>query len=159
MTIYTDGSCHTQLLVGAWVALVYHKDSKIILQGIATETTHHRMELTAVIAALNYIKANNSAEEIATIVTDSQYVVGLKARKEKFAAQNYKTNKGNEIANADLVKEYLALEATMVVRLVKIKAHQQAGPDTDPNIEADALCRNLVRKIVAGKEAILPGAD
>jgi ribonuclease HI len=159
MTIYTDGSCHTQLLAGAWVALIYHGETKTILQGTEANTTHHRMELTAVIEALKYISRNNDSGLDAQIITDSQYVAGLKARREKFVAQQYKTKQGKDIANVDLVKQYLALEATLPVQITKIKAHQKAGQEGNHNIEADLLCRGMVRKMVAGASPILPGGD
>ena len=31
--VYTDGSCHTQKLTGAWVAILLWNDQKIFLQG------------------------------------------------------------------------------------------------------------------------------
>ena len=55
--IYTDGSCHTQFLIGAWAAIIFISGEKIILSGIENYTTHNRMELMAVIKALEFIRA------------------------------------------------------------------------------------------------------
>ena len=57
--IFTDGSCHTQLKIGAWVALIFVEDKKIILQKVMENTTHNRMELSAVISAVHYVTENN----------------------------------------------------------------------------------------------------
>ena len=80
--VYTDGSCHTQLCIGAWAAIIFIGDVKIILSGIEKNTTHNRMELIAVIKALEYIEQNEQAALI-TVVTDSQYVTGLPARQQQ----------------------------------------------------------------------------
>ncbi|MBC7423179.1 MAG: ribonuclease HI [Ferruginibacter sp.] len=147
--VYTDGSCHTQLCIGAWAAIIFIGDVKIILSGIEKNTTHNRMELIAVIKAIEYIQQTEQAALI-TVVTDSQYVTGLQARQQKFIVQNFTTNKGNEISNATLVKELLALLDKVPVTLQKIKAHQKITAETNYNIEADKLSRSLVRHAVKG---------
>ena len=57
--IYTDGSCHTQHCIGAWASIVFIGNEKIILSGKEINTTHNRMELLAVINAVEYIQNNN----------------------------------------------------------------------------------------------------
>ena len=54
ITIYTDGSCHTQQLVGAWAAIIFIGAKKFVLSGTEENTTHNRMELTAIIEALKF---------------------------------------------------------------------------------------------------------
>lgn len=147
--VYTDGSCHTQLCIGAWAALIFIGDVKIILSGIENNTTHNRMELMAVIKAVEHIRQNEQAALI-TVVTDSQYVTGLQARQQKFIANNFTSKKGNQISNADLVKELLALLDKVPVTLQKIKAHQKITVEENYNIEADKLSRSLVRQAVKG---------
>ncbi len=144
--IYTDGSCHTQQCVGAWVAILLSENKKIVLSGKETDTTHNRMELKAVIKALEYVRANYINITSITVVSDSQYVVGLYSRKEKLVKQNFNTKAGAEIRNADLVKEFLLLGDN--VRFVKIKAHQKKASEINYNIEADVLVRKLMREIV-----------
>ena len=56
--IYTDGSCHTQKRIGAWVAIILTGTEKKVLSGIVQDTTHNRMELYAVIKGIEYIKNN-----------------------------------------------------------------------------------------------------
>ena len=86
--IYTDGSCHTQHCLGAWVAIIFIVGEKIILSGNELNTTHNRMELTAVIKALQYIQQVNPKIPAIKIVTDSQYVTGLQAREKGFSTLN-----------------------------------------------------------------------
>lgn len=146
-TIYTDGSCHTQHCMGAWVSIIFFKEEKMVLSGTEFNTTHNRMELLAVIKALKYIQ-NDVAPRLIKIITDSQYVTGLQAREAKFIEKQYKTNKGTAISNADLVKELLEFITTLPVEFIKIKAHQKKTTVENYNIEADILSRNMVRQMV-----------
>ncbi len=145
ISIYTDGSCHTQLKIGAWAAIILVGDEKNILTGKAAETTHQRMELTAVIEALNYVEINHPAAKNIRLVSDSQYVIGLPAREQKLAASSFTTRQGNPVQNADLVKQLFAVLRHMDVRFEKIRAHQKITGKDDYNIEADKLSRSLVR--------------
>ncbi len=146
--VYTDGSCHTQQLIGAWVAIIFIEGEKIILSGVQNNTTHNRMELTAIIKALEFISQRNLIEYPITIITDSQYAVGLQDREQKFSASNFTSKKGNTISNADLVKTLLQLLKNWPAKFEKIKAHQQQSEEINYNIEADKLSRNLVRKTI-----------
>lgn len=146
--IYTDGSCHTQHCLGAWVALVFIAGEKITLSGNEQNTTHNRMELTAVIKALQYVQQQNAAAPAIAVVTDSQYVTGLQARGATLLQQGFTTKKGTLLTNAGLVKTFLHLIHCMPVAFVKIKAHQKRSGVINYNIEADMLCRNMVRLAV-----------
>ena len=153
--IYTDGSCHTQHCIGAWVAIIFIAGEKIILSGEELNTTHNQMELTAVIKSLQYLQQLNkkiiSKILSITIITDSQYVTGLQEREKKFAAKKFETKKGNAIRNVLLVKKMLLLTNSMPVKFVKIKAHQKKTVEINYNIEADKLSRNIVRRAVSLK--------
>ncbi|MRG43493.1 ribonuclease HI [Chitinophaga sp. SYP-B3965] len=139
MDIYTDGSCNTQNLLGAWGAVILTPSSeKIVLSGKEVNTTHQRMELLAVIKALRFVGTGS-----VTVYSDSQYVTGLVGR--KLGAKGFMTKKGAAIRNADLVREFLALEAAMEVTFVKVKAHGEGVPF---NVEVDRLVRGLVRERV-----------
>ena len=147
-TIYTDGSCHTQHLAGAWVAIVFVGDDKFQMSGIELNTTHHRMELTAVIKAIEYIQDEHLAIKSLVIYTDSQYVVGLQQRRGKITAPGYVSKKGNALQNADLVNRLFTLSNKFTIDLVKVKAHQIENESNTYNIEADMLSRTLVREVV-----------
>lgn len=149
LEIFTDGSCHTQLLIGAWVAIIFIGTEKTILKGLENNTTHNRMEIMAVNKAFEFIVQQNNIIAEITVVTDSQYVVGLQAREQKFVANNYTTKNGNEVSNADLVKTFLSYCHSLKVNFIKIKAHQKITTATNYNIEADKLSRNLVRQAVS----------
>ena len=144
--IYTDGSCHTQLLFGAWAAILFIDEEKVILNGDEKETTHNRMELLAVIKALNYLDGRTLHDRTIEVYSDSQYVVNLLTRKDKLKQKNFITNKGTEIQNCDLVKVLIELIESHDVDFTKVKAHQKDGDEI--NREVDIIVRKLVRKNV-----------
>ncbi len=143
--VYTDGSCYNGRHVGSWVAILFIEGGKIVLSDLETDATNHRMELTAVIKAIEYVRDKHPTATTVKIISDSQYVIGLARRKTKFLFTDFKTKKGNEIRNIDLVKKLLELHEVIDVEYVKIKAHQQPTNETNYNIEADILARKILR--------------
>lgn len=144
--VYTDGSCHTALKTGAWVAILLMGKEKIILSATATNTTHNRMELTAVIAAIQHLQLYYPHITKVQVFSDSQYVIHLVEREWRLVSKNFLTKKGNELPNRELVKTFLQLLTHIPVELVKIKAHQKRSEEVNYNIEADMLSRKLVRE-------------
>ena len=150
--IFTDGSCHTQLRIGAWAAIVFVDKEKTVLTGHEENTTHNRMELFAIISAIEFIQQNFPASKSIHVITDSQYAVGLIGRENKFKERNFHTKAGVEIQNADLVKRFLTLMTETHFSVEKIKAHQKKLIDKDNfNIEADKRCRKILRDLVGSK--------
>jgi ribonuclease HI len=146
--IYTDGSCHTQRLIGAWAAIVLINEHKTVLTGREKNTTHNRMEIMAVISSITHIIQNHKTINELKIVSDSQYVIGLISREAKFKLSDFKTKAGTDIRNIDLVKALLKLVSQMNITFVKIKAHQKPTDVVNYNIEVDKLCRQLLRESI-----------
>ena len=146
--IYTDGSCHTQHKIGTWVAIVFTGTNKTILSGTVKVTTHNRMELMAVLKAVEYIKIHLVNITTIKVYTDSQYVAGLPVRKEKLAKADFSSGKGNALQNADLVKTFFETISKLSIEFIKIKAHQKSTDIVNYNREADMLSRKLLRTAV-----------
>jgi len=144
-TIYTDGSCHTGRRTGAWVAILLLGEDKRVLSGLVPATTHNRMELTAVIKALEYLRQTSSHSTHLTLCSDSQYVIGLAGRETKLSALGFTTKSGKALPNADLVTELLTLSRFFTIEWIKIAAHQRKTERINYNREADMLARKLVR--------------
>ena len=70
VVIYTDGACKGNPGPGGWGALLQYGRRERELFGGEARTTNNRMELIAVIRALESLKRTASVE----IYTDSQYV-------------------------------------------------------------------------------------
>ena len=148
VTIYTDGSCHTQLKLGAWAAIILHGDDKKILRGTTTDTTHQRMELTAAIEAIKFVQFHYPSSKEIYLISDSQYVVDLPGRMEKLSISNFCTRVGKPIQNSALVQQLYQLCKSSNIIFTKVKAHLKMTGLDDYNIEVDKLCRKLVREMV-----------
>jgi ribonuclease HI len=146
--IYTDGSCHTQRRTGGWAALVFTGSEKIIISGVATDTTHNRMEITAVIEGIEYVRKHYKEVALIHIFSDSQYVTGLAGRKEELLARQLITQNGSLLPNADLVRELWKYDHVFKLEFVKVKAHQPKNDELNHNIEVDKLARKMVRDAV-----------
>ena len=68
--IYTDGACSGNPGKGGWGAVLVYNGVEKELSGGEDNTTNNRMELTAVISALNALKEPCEV----TLTTDSKYV-------------------------------------------------------------------------------------
>ena len=73
IVIYTDGGCSGNPGPGGWAFVVSENgENREYRSGGDQSTTNNKMELTAVINALEYAKANGERDVV--ILTDSQYV-------------------------------------------------------------------------------------
>jgi ribonuclease HI len=148
ITIFTDGSCHTQSKVGGWASILFIESKKIILEGNAFETTHQRMELTAVLESLKYLVNRHKIQEQIFVYSDSQYVVDLLQRKERLMLSHYRTKKLKPIRNTDLVQELIGFMAYKNIRFLKIKSHQSlSNLESVLNREVDVLSRKNMRSM------------
>jgi len=148
ITIFTDGSCHAQLKTGGWASIIIIDSNKIVLQGTTLETTHQRMELTAVLESLKYLERNGRIRQEIAIYSDSQYVVGLLKRKEGLLLSNYRTKKSKPVRNTDLVKELIDFMNLSNIHFIKIRSHQKlSDPESRLNREVDVLSRRNMRSL------------
>ncbi len=117
INVYTDGAAKGNPGKGGYgIVLVGGKHRKEIKQGFRL-TTNNRMELLAVIVALESIK-NNSINVV--VYSDSKYVVDAIEKKWVFSWEktNFKKKK-----NADLWIRFLKIYKLFSVSFVWIKGH------------------------------------
>jgi ribonuclease HI len=146
--IFTDGSCHTQYKIGTWAAIIFTGAKKKILSGTGKDTTHNRMELTAVIKAIEYVRTHYKNTTSIKVYTDSQYVTNLPLRRQKISEADFTTQRGAPLQNADLVKTFFETLSVLSIEFIKIKAHQKKTDVVNGNREADMLSRKLLRNAV-----------
>jgi ribonuclease HI len=146
ITVFTDGSCHNRLKSGGWASIIFIGNEKVTLKGSEQDTTHHRMELLAVLEALTFLEKKNSLSRPITIYSDSQYVVDLLQRQERLTASGYKTKKLKPIRNADLVQSMIYFFNATDLQFVKLKSHlKSSDPKNVLNREVDMLSRQMMR--------------
>ncbi len=98
--IYTDGACRGNPGPGGWGAVLMHGDKVKKLYGGDHETTNNRMELTAVIKALECLKGNKWSVEI---TSDSKYVLqGITEWIEGWKRKGWRNASKKPVMNVDL---------------------------------------------------------
>lgn len=148
INIFTDGSCHTKLNIGGWASILLLENEKIILKGKEINTTHNRMELLAVIKAIDFACEKHKNAPIA-IHTDSQYVFRIPERMEKLRKNKFITKKGNTLHNNDLLELLIKQIEEHKIEFIKVKAHQKNEEGvTNYNTEVDIIARQIVREAV-----------
>ena len=121
VTIYTDGACSGNPGPGGYgVLLQSGKHQKELAQGYR-QTTNNRMELMAVIAALQILTRTCEV----TLYSDSRYVVDSieKGWAKSWRARGWRKADKQPALNADLWALALDLLAKHKVRLVWVKGH------------------------------------
>jgi len=130
--IFTDGACKGNPGPGGWGAFLRSGSRTKELWGGEAQTTNNRMELMAVIRALEALKQPSTVR----VYTDSQYVQkGISEWVRKWKRNGWKTADKKAVKNDDLWKELDELAARHQIEWHWVKGH--AGHPE--NERADAL--------------------
>lgn len=141
MRIYTDGGCSGNPGPGGWAYIVTDSGPVTEKWGAEKLTTNNRMELLAVISALEYLSVSGLNGET-EIFTDSQYVQkGITEWIKKWKIKNWKTSDNKPVKNLDLWRRLDNLVQNNPVSWYWVKGH--AG-----NIYNER-CDSLVQKAIA----------
>ena len=139
--VYTDGACKGNPGIGGWGAYLktekYHEE----LKGFSKNTTNNRMELTAVIEALNIIGKNIGI----IITTDSQYVKnGINQWIINWKKNGWKTAAKQPVKNKDLWIKLDELVQNNNVEWKWVKGHSgHPGNEKADQLANDAIEANL----------------
>lgn len=141
VTVYADGACKGNPGPGGWGVLIRMGQHSKELFGGEIMTTNNRMELTAVIRALEALKRSCQLK----IYTDSVYVqkgmtewiVGWKAR-------GWRTSDKKPVKNDDLWQQLDGLAQAHEIEWIWVKGH--AGHEG--NERADALANEGVAQVL-----------
>ncbi|HMN83012.1 MAG TPA: ribonuclease HI [Burkholderiaceae bacterium] len=118
--IYTDGACKGNPGPGGWGVLLRFGDQEKELFGGEEQTTNNRMELLAVIRALQALTRRCSV----AVHTDSQYVQkGISEWLPGWKRRGWKTADNKPVKNADLWRELEALVAGHDVTWHWVRGH------------------------------------
>lgn len=132
--VYTDGACSGNPGPGGWGSVMLYKGHRKEMSGGERLTTNNRMELLAVVRALESLKRPCKV----TIHTDSTYVMkGITEWIDAWKARQWKTASKKPVKNVDL---WQALEGAVEpheVRWKWVKGHS----GVKENERADELAR------------------
>ena len=120
--IYTDGACSGNPGPGGWGAILMYGDRKKELSGGEASTTNNRMELTAVITALEALKEPCQVE----LYTDSKYVADAinKGWLKNWIKRGWRKKDG-PVKNPDLWQRLIPLIETHMVEFIWVKGHAE----------------------------------
>ncbi|MBU2098677.1 MAG: ribonuclease HI [Gammaproteobacteria bacterium] len=139
--IYTDGACKGNPGKGGWGALLKYRDAVRELYGGEVLTTNNRMELTAVIKALEALKRPGLSVRL---YSDSRYVLsGIEEWMPAWKARGWKTSSRKPVLNQDLWQRLDALSQLHEIDWRWVKGHSgDAG-----NEKADELANRAIEEM------------
>ncbi len=131
--IYTDGACSGNPGPGGWGAVLRFNGREKELSGGAAQTTNNRMELTAVIAALECLKEPCEID----LYSDSKYVIDALSLgwARSWRAKGWKKADKKPALNIDLWERLLELTEQNQMHYHWVKGHA----DNEYNNRCDAL--------------------
>lgn len=139
--IYTDGACSGNPGKGGWGAVLVYKNHRKEISGAEKETTNNKMELTAMIKALEMLKEPCEVEAY----TDSKYLCDSINRgwAESWKENNWIKKDKKPALNADLWEKLLNLIKKHSVQINWVKGH--AGHPE--NERCDELATGEIKKL------------
>lgn len=139
--IYTDGACSGNPGVGGWGSILIYKGVQKIISGGEPLTTNNRMELTAIIKALEALKEPCEVR----VYSDSQYAVDaiMKGWLTYWMSHGWRTKSKDDVKNVDLWENLVDLMSKHQVTFIKVKGHS----DNENNNRCDEIARGEIAKI------------
>ncbi len=131
--IHTDGSCSGNPGPGGWGAVIHFEDEEIKISGGEKDTTNNRMEMTAIIEALKWLREKDLLERSIEVFSDSNLIIQT-------------MNKGwKKKANQDLWAEMDKQRAWLNIKWTWVKGHA----NNKYNNLADELAVNETQKFLS----------
>jgi ribonuclease HI len=149
ITIYTDGGANPNPGPGGWGALLIDDSGhEKELSGGDEDTTNNRMELTAVIEALNSLDKPHDID----LYVDSQYVKnGLTSWIHGWIKKGWKTSTGSPVKNKDLWQKLHEATQHHNIKWNWVKGH--AGDEYNERVD------QLATEAQPGAEKVEPSED
>jgi len=139
--IFTDGACKGNPGIGGWGALMQYGGQTRRLSGGAKLTTNNRMELLAVIRALEALTRPCKVQ----VHTDSKYVQkGISEWIHSWKKQDWRTSSRKQVKNNDLWKQLDQLVQQHQIEWFWVRGHS----GHDGNEQADKLANQGVESVV-----------
>jgi len=144
--IHTDGGCRGNPGPGGWAAVLKYQGKKKEIVGTEAHTTNNRMELMAVIGALERLKEPCRV----TVVTDSQYIANAFRERwvDRWQKNGWRTTEKKPVKNEDLWRRLLDVAGKHEVEWNWVRGHNE-HPE---NERADRLAV-AARDAAAGRPA------
>ncbi len=140
LKIWTDGSCLGNPGPGGWGFIATDGKNVAERSGGEQNTTNNRMELMAVIRALNAARHHSEVE----LHVDSKYVKdGMQSWLKNWKRNNWRTRTNKPVKNQDLWMELDRAASNTKIHWVWVKGH--AGEEFNERV--DTLARTAAEKL------------
>ena len=176
--ISVDGSCYPNRgRRSGYGGIVLYPDDptehEVIFQGFH-ESTINRMELSAVIAAMEWVRGQSIGQRYrrVQIFSDSQYVVRWHTSAQFWKRDQWRNAAGRPIENCDLWKEFLSARSKAGVRIDICKVLNKSTPllrrvdklakeaaNSHPRVDRGLIVGKIGRAKVKGTATIFPVAN
>ena len=155
LILLTDVSMNVQLNIGYGAYLAISEGglaldllrARVKVQRFEN-TTSTKLELQTIIWALRGIRLPVNK---VVLYTDSQNVIGLPGRRERFEQNNYRSKKNRIHNNQKLYQEFYRTTDQIQCRFVKVRGHQKSNQKEDIDrlfTLVDRASRNALRNAV-----------
>ena len=150
--LLTDGSVNTQSNIG-YGAYLAVSERGLSLDFLRTRvkvrrfehTTSTKLELQTLLWALSDIQALGSK---VIVYTDSQNIMGLQGRRDRFEQNDYRSKKNKRLNNYELYQEFYRMIDQLDCKLIKVRGHQVSNQKDDIDrlfTLVDRASRNALR--------------
>ncbi len=152
LILLTDGSVNTQSNIGygAYLAVPEYVLSLDSLRERVKvmrfeHTSSTKLELQTLLWALRDVQALGSK---VIVYTDSQNIMGLPGRRERFEQNSYRSKKNKPLNNYELYQEFYRMTDQLNCKFVKVRGHQVSNQKDDIDrlfTLVDRASRNALR--------------
>jgi ribonuclease HI len=137
VVIYTDGACSGNPGPGGWGSVLMYNGHRREMSGGEAETTNNRMEMTAVIEALEALKRSCKI----VLNTDSTYVMkGMTEWLQQWKSRGWRTAGKQPVKNVDLWQRLDQAVSRHDIEWRWVRGHS----GVPENERADELARNAI---------------
>jgi ribonuclease HI len=152
LMLFTDGSVNTQSNIG-YGAYLAVSERGLSLDSLRMRvkvrrfepTSSTKLELQTLLWALSDIQASGSK---VIAYTDSQTILGLQGRRDRFEQNDYRSKKNKRLNNYELYREFYRMIDRLDCELVKVPGHQVSNQKDDIDrlfTLVDRASRNALR--------------
>ena len=139
--LFTDGACLGNPGPGGWAYILRSADEEVVRSGGEPDTTNQRMEVTAVLRALESLEEPSSI----AIHADSKYVTdGLSEWMDGWIKKNWKNAAKKPVKNQDLWKPLAKLRETHEITTSWLKGHDGHKENERCDMLASAEAENYL---------------
>ena len=149
LRIFTDGACSGNPGPGGWAVLFALDETNVVISGHDVSTTNNRMELMAVLEALNEALMTYDSFSELEIHSDSAYVVNAVTKQwiQKWKKNGWKTTAKEQVKNSELWKELdglLSMAKNKTITFIKVKGH--SGITLNEIVDVRARSESVIAK-------------